>query len=240
MIRLRAGQATARGEFARAEQLLGRSRVLNDRLGEADAPGLYLAGALPLRIAQDRALELIDPLRMEAERSATRAPWRAALTLVLAKAGEHEAARRELRTLTADACRGIPRLDDWLAAMSMLADASADLREAHAAAAILDLLAAYEHQIAVFFYSSGLLGPVSRTLGRLKTLLGQLDQAVTTLERTLERTEVIGAHAWSARARADLAAALITRDGPGDRARAQRVQRPHAALAKRPQSTLGA
>src|SRR5262249_13276603 len=82
-----------------------------------------------------------------------------------------------------------------------------ELQRQHAGRAVILGLGAYHRA-------------VERTLGNLAGALGRPEEGVPDLERALELHESFGARAWATRNRSDLAAALVQRDGDGDRDRA--------------------
>jgi len=79
------------------------------------------------------------------------------------------------------------------------------------------------------------LGPVELTLGRGAAALGRLDAAIEHLEAAVEQADRAGAPGFVAEAAYHLAAALLARDGPGDRQRAEPTARGADRLAR----TLG-
>ena len=115
-------------------------------------------------------------------------------------------AHTELRALVAGHCAAIPRLDDWLPALAMLADACAEVGDVEAAAILDPLLAPYPDRLAAFLYGTAPLGPVARPLGRLAGLLGRSGDALVLLERAVTMSEAIPAPIWAAQAKADLGA----------------------------------
>jgi tetratricopeptide (TPR) repeat protein len=208
-MRLRAAEAIVDGRLADAEQLAGECQKLWEVLEDPDAPSLWAAQTLPIRLEQDRGDELVEAVAERAHRSSAHAAWRCALCLLHARAGRTEDARAELHELVARDCAAIPRLDDWLAALTMLADACVELREANAAARLAHLLAPYATRFPAFFYSSGPMGPVSRRLGRLAHVCGRSDDAVQALEHALASSQAIRAPIWTAHARRDLALVVL-------------------------------
>jgi DNA-binding CsgD family transcriptional regulator/tetratricopeptide (TPR) repeat protein len=76
------------------------------------------------------------------------------------------------------------------------------------------------------------MGPIELTLGRGAAALGRLDLAVDNLAVAAEQADRAGAPGFAAEARYHLAAALLARDGPGDRDRAEPAARDADRLAR--------
>ena len=76
------------------------------------------------------------------------------------------------------------------------------------------------------------LGPIELTLGRGAAALGQLDSAIDHLAAAAEQAGRAGAPGFVAEARYHLATALLARNGPGDRTRAEPVARDADRLAR--------
>jgi DNA-binding CsgD family transcriptional regulator len=100
--------------------------------------------------------------------------------------------------------------------------------------ALLDRLEAFRGEHAT---GNGVayLGPIELTLGHGAAALGRLDRAIDDLAGAAERADHAGAPGFVAEAGYHLAAALLARDQPGDRDRAQAVARDADRLAR----TLG-
>jgi DNA-binding CsgD family transcriptional regulator len=97
-------------------------------------------------------------------------------------------------------------------------------------AVLLDRLAPFhgEHTSAGVIY----LGPVDLCLGRGAAALGHLDRAVNYLAAAVEQADRAAAPGFAAEARYHLAMALLARDRPGDRLRAEPAARHADRLAK--------
>jgi DNA-binding CsgD family transcriptional regulator len=76
------------------------------------------------------------------------------------------------------------------------------------------------------------LGPIELALGRGAAALERLDQAIDDLAAAAEQAGRAGAPGFAAEARYHLAAALLTRRGPGDRDRAEPAARDADRLAR--------
>ena len=120
-------------------------------------------------------------------------------------------ARLELERLL-DGLDAIPRDFFRLATMTLLAEASAVLRSAAAAARLYGELAPFESRWVQVGYAAS-DGPVARSLGLLAAACGDLPRAAAHFEQALGLCTAAGAAAFEARARAD----LRLRRGTGER-----------------------
>jgi DNA-binding CsgD family transcriptional regulator/tetratricopeptide (TPR) repeat protein len=109
--------------------------------------------------------------------------------------------------------------------------ASAELGRYDDLAVLLDRLEPFrgEHVIG---NGVAYLGPVELTLGRGAVALGRLDAAIDDLAVAAEQADRAGAPGFVAEARYHLATALLARNGPGDRDRAERAARDADRLAR--------
>jgi hypothetical protein len=138
-------------------------------------------------------------------------------------------ASAKLSVLVDDDCAAIRRDLNWLLAVGLLSEVAVMLDDTPAARTLYRLLAPYG-SLVVGTPHAFHTGVVSRLLGILATALGRPEQAIAHLEHAVEANERMGARPWAAHARADLARALLSRDGPGDGHRAHDLL--HTALAE--------
>jgi hypothetical protein len=217
VLHLRAAHALIDGRLADAELLAQRARALFTQLDEPDAARLFVAMTLPIRLHEGRAAELLDPVAELAKLSPAHAPWRAALCLLQANAGRVDDASAGLSALVAHDCGSIPRLADWLAAVTMLAHAAAELADTAAAATLDPLLSPYADRLPALFYGSGPIGPVSQALGRIAALRGQTERATALFERTIATSAAIPAPIWIRNAELELARVRVGGSSPRTR-----------------------
>ena len=213
VIQLRAARAVIEGQLDEAERLAEASRTLFERIGDPDSLRCHTAMMLTVRLEQDRTSEIADRVAELVGPAPAHTIWRAARCRLNTRAGRHAAARNELAALVANDCAAIPRSDDWLPALVLLADAATELKDTAAGAILERLLTPYEDRIASFFVGSAPLGPIAHSLGRLQSMLGDSEHAMRLLQRALTVSEAIPAPRWAARSRADLDAAAALRQG---------------------------
>ena len=198
-------RACMAGDLEAAERLSHASLAGAGDPPEAVLLQAYGAQVWMLRREQDRLGELEATLAGFLERFPDLPAWRAALALVHAHTGRHEAARAELERLARDRFGAIPRDRAWLTLLAALAEVCVLLGEERHAAVLYELLLPFERRCAVAFAVAS-LGPVALHLGRLAALLGRPDAARRHLEVAVEEAERLGAPRWLAQAREHLAA----------------------------------
>jgi tetratricopeptide (TPR) repeat protein len=148
--------------------------------------------------------------------------FRCALAHLHARLGRFPEAKRALDDLTADRCSPLPFDQEWIFAMSLLAEASALLADVGPAQVLYEMFVPWAAVNAVD-QSEGIRGSVSRYLGLLATTLTHWDDAVAHFEDALEMNERMGARPWLAHTQTDYAQMLAARDDPGDRERAKEL-----------------
>jgi DNA-binding SARP family transcriptional activator len=199
--------AQLEGRLEEAERLAGESYEMRRALGTQDAESVLAAQMFMIRRAQGRLRELLPAVLEAVERHPALAAWRAALPLAHLAAGDERRARLELDRLL-DGLDAIPRDFFWLAAMTLLAEASAALQNAGAAERLYGELEPFASRWVQVGYAAS-DGPVARSLGLLAVARGDAPQAAAHFEHALELCAAAGAAAFEGRARADLALATL-------------------------------
>jgi DNA-binding NarL/FixJ family response regulator len=125
-------------------------------------------------------------------------------------------ARALFGQLAADDFARLPFDNEWLAAVTLLTEATAVLGDVERAAVLHEQLSPYPDLVALIG-SEVSLGPVVRPLGILASILGRHDEAVAHLTAAVERAQQMEARPHEAHARFDRATALLARGAPDDR-----------------------
>jgi tetratricopeptide (TPR) repeat protein len=120
----------------------------------------------------------------------------------------------------------------WLTIVALRATATAGDPDPVWSAALYDALARYRGHNVVVGYTA-FFGAVDHHLGSLALALGRLDEAVALLEDAGEQHRRLGAEPFRAFTLSWLERALIARDQPGDRDRAERLHDESEQLAER-------
>ena len=199
--------AQLEGRFEEAERLAGESYEMRRALGTQDAESVFAAQMFMIRRAQGRLGEILPAVVEAVERHPALAAWRAALPVAHLAAGDEPRARLELERLL-DGLDAIPRDFFWLAALTLIAEASAALRVPGAAERLYGELAPFASRWVQVGYAAS-DGPVARSLGLLAAARGDVPRAAAHFEQALGLCTAAGAAAFEARARADLALASL-------------------------------
>ena len=132
------------------------------------------------------------------------------------------------------AISALPFDQEWLWAMSLLAD-TAVLLEDHGSAQVLYELLAPWSPLNAADHPEGMRGSVARSLGVLATAINRFQEAEKHFEAALEMNERMGARPWVAHTRNDYGRMLLRRAGPGERERGEQLR----ASAKELAASLG-
>ena len=205
------------GRFAEAEVFLSRSLELGLRSQETMAEAAYALQLYQLRREQGRAQEADVLLTRAAGENPARPLFSCSLARLAIDLGRQVEARRLFGHLAEDEFRAVPRDQEWLLAMSFLADVCWSLNDTARAALLYDQLLPYADRIAADVHE-GSGGAVARSLGLLAAVLGRMPDASRHLEAAIELNLATGALPWATHSRVELANVLI---GEGDRARAR-------------------
>ena len=97
----------------------------------------------------------------------------------------------------------------WLSTMQSLAELAAGLGRADVCEQILSQLIPFRGRLGVTSSGAACYGLVSRTLGQLALVAGQVDSAIELLDEAVAHADVIGAPFEATSARRHLAVALV-------------------------------
>jgi tetratricopeptide (TPR) repeat protein len=175
-------------------------------IGERAIPEL----AVPASVFQRYLLADLrgDPGPVEGEMRAVvaahpaRRVFGCALAHIQARAGHASDAGALLDSLAGDGAPGLLFDQEWLVAMSLLAETAALLGRRDLAPGLYDAIRPYAHLSAVDL-PEGTRGSMSRSLGQLALLLGRRDDAADHFEEAVRVNRRTGAAAWLALAERD-------------------------------------
>ncbi len=230
-----ATRALMEGRLPDAERYAERALDIARRLERREKPFRQAVNShrLILRREQGRLEELLPLFR--APRTTPR-PWvaRCALAFCYAALDRRSDAAAEWGTLAASDFEDIPRDPGWMAAMVLLSEVCAYLRDVPRARRLYVLLAPYADRNATLDVHV-CYGSVAHYLGLLAATMRDDRQAEVHFDAALRRNLAMGATLWATRSRAHYAALLLERDRDNDRARAAEL----CALAQASATALG-
>jgi tetratricopeptide (TPR) repeat protein len=201
----------------------------------ADHPDAYVAWgtqALVLGWQRGEVGHLVEPARELLDEFPALTTWPAAVAFVEAAAGFEEDARKRLVGLTDD-LDVIAFGATWMPAMLALVEVCRILDAPECAAPIYERLIPYAARLCVVSLNLSEMGPVSRALGVLATLLGDYSRAELHFGDALATSERIGAPPHVARTHVDRARMLFSRAAPGDAEQALELLATAKPLAER-------
>ena len=230
---LRATQALLAGRLDEAERLAYEGLAVGQRAHD-QAVGVYVPVVVAVvRWLQGRLPELEGGVRELVARYPAVPAWRGALVLALALDGREDEARAELDWLAARDLADLPRDQQWLCNLALLAMACQRLGDRRRAAVVYELLLPCAGRLVpTTRLAVGCLGAVSHYLGTLAATLGRWDAAVGHLQEAVETNTRAGAVPFLALSRYEYARALRARGAPGDRELAAEQLREAIATAR--------
>jgi tetratricopeptide (TPR) repeat protein len=183
---------------------------------------LFGAHLAILRLQQGRGAELEEMIAETVRQHPTVPSWRCLLASLYAEQERRAEARREFEQLAAHDFTDLPRDNLWLASLSFLAEACANLGDAARATHLYEMLRPFAAHWVVISFGVACRGAVARYLGLCAATAGRDDEAAQYFEQALEAHDRTRAWPWLAFTQYDYARLLAARDP--DRARALAAQ----------------
>jgi tetratricopeptide (TPR) repeat protein len=216
-------EAVLEGRFEEAERSIEDVERLGRSLRFVDAEAIAAAQRFVLAWERGDAHDF-DVL----EKIARRAPgflWKALLACAYAGAGREEEARSSLDLLVSDRVfPRIPRNDEWLSVVALLADTCARLGDSGPAPRLYEALEPFASHAVVLGVATASLGSTSRFLASLAALMGRSEDAARHFEEALRLNRQMGARPWLAIVEREYASFLLDRGAPGDREKASTLR----------------
>ncbi len=211
--------ALQRGRLADAERSALEARDIGARSMLTDAEATFASHMYFIRTAQGRPGDAVQLV----EHAAARITWYAFLRCELAdlhvQLGDELASRRLYEVLAADRFVSLPRDNEWIFTLSLLAPLSVRHHDLGGGSILYELLLPFANRQAVG-HPEGTTGSVSRALGILAAGLSRFDDAEKHFAFAVDHNERMGARLWTTDTEVRFATMLLKRDGPGDRERA--------------------
>ncbi|HET6626775.1 MAG TPA: AAA family ATPase [Nocardioidaceae bacterium] len=205
-------RALVDGRFDDASHHIDHARHLGRAARDESTASIYWVQRYWFEIERDDPAgleELIEPLDRIVSQNSDVPAWQAALALLHARRGDHEAAAAAFEPLAADSFRAIPSDAVWLNAMTYLAETCAFLGDSRRASQLIDALSPYSGRLALIDRALACKGSVDRFLGLLSAAVGDADEAGRRLRLALEQHESMRAVVLADRTRRDLAATKL-------------------------------
>ena len=137
---------------------------------------------------------------------------RCILLTLLIEAQRLDEARGLFDQLATDDFAGFPKDNEWLFAVSLLAEVAVELDDRPRARTLYEQLVPYSGLVALAG-SEVSLGPVDRPLGSVAHFLGRADDACRHFDAAIATCQRMGARPWTAHAECAYAAMLAKGDG---------------------------
>jgi tetratricopeptide (TPR) repeat protein len=221
----RAAEALLAGRFAEGESRAREAFEVGRRVRMTDAENCFAVQSLIAGMEIGRLAELQATVEQLAERYPETTRWTASLAYLHTELGRRDEAAAAFEPLAARGFAAVRRDNQWLLAMTGLADTCAFLGDPRRAAELRDLLLPYAGRNVVIVEGWACLGSADRPLGRLATTVGLWEDAEAHFEAALDLNARLGARPWLARTEHGYAQMLLARRQAGDAERARGLLR---------------
>ena len=215
---LRAMRALIDGRFDAAEELAGEALAAGRRAGEPVSAQFYaIQIALMRRLrrspADDEALaELTLSLAELAEQYPAIPAWRCSLAATQAELGHEGEARSAFEPLAANDFDDLPRDQQWMISLMLLAETAVFLGDGPRVARLYELMLPYDGLNVVAGRAAASYGPVARVLALLADVGGRATDAERHFADALALSDRMGDRPFTARTRFELARMLLERE----------------------------
>ena len=199
------------GPVAEAEPLIAKAFAFGETSMPDTAVPTHRLQRYWLADFQGWAEEVVPELTDLADAFPARVAFRCALAHAHARVGNVPEAQRILDRLRPDRFAIVPFDQEWLWAMSLLAETVAWIGDVESAAVLYELVVPWV-ALNASDHPEGFRGSVSRDAGLLAALLGRPDHAAGHFEDAIGGNTAIGARVWVAHAQHDYARLLVERD----------------------------
>ena len=214
--------ALATGPLSGAEKLIAQAFEFGERSMPQTAIPVYRLQRYSLADFQGRLEEVLPEIAELADEFPARVAFRCALAHVHARLGHVLEAQELLARLRGDRFATLPMDQEWVWAMSLLAETAALIDDVDSASELYELLVPWSALNAAD-HPEGIRGSVSRYLGLLAAMLGRPGEATRHFEDAIDANTQMGVRVWVAYAQADYARMLLERGEAGDAGQAQQL-----------------
>jgi eukaryotic-like serine/threonine-protein kinase len=220
-----AAEALLAGRFADGESRAREAFELGRRVRMTDAENCFAVQSFIAAMELGRLAELQATVEQLAARYPETTRWTAGLAYLHTELGRRDEAAAAFEPLAARGFASLERDNQWLVAMTGLADTCAFLGDARRAAELHDLLLPYAGRNVVTVEGWACFGSADRPLGELATTMGRWEDAEAHFEAALDLNARLGARPWLARTQHGYAQMLLARREARDAERARELLR---------------
>jgi DNA-binding SARP family transcriptional activator len=210
------------GPVADAEPLIARAFEFGETSMPDTAVPTHRLQRYWLADFQGWTEEVVPELADLAHAFPARVAFRCALAHAHARVGNVREARKLVTKLQADRFSALPFDQEWLWAMSLLAETVVWIGDVEAAEVLYELVVPWV-ALNASDHPEGFRGSVSRDAGLLASLLNRPDEAAGHFEDAILANTKIGARVWVAHAQSDYGRLLLERGQSGDTDRAEEL-----------------
>jgi class 3 adenylate cyclase/tetratricopeptide (TPR) repeat protein len=215
----RSTMAAFEGRSEEAERLTDEAFRYGERAERAIALISRRFQLYIVRAAQGRLGELEDEIRVAVDEFPTYVVFQCMLAHLHAELGRTGEARPVFDRIAIGGFSELPRNDEWVFGMALLADVARFLRDARAGEVLYEQLLPYEGRNAVSA-PDACIGAVARSLGVLAATIGRYYDAERHFEHAIAMNTRTGGRPWVAQTQCDYARMLLERGDSGDGERA--------------------
>jgi len=216
---VRANLALQQGLLPDAERFAIEAKDVGTRSRLTEAEEHFASHTYFIRTEQGRPREALELLQDAAERFTWYPFFRCELADLHLRLGDERASKALYQELAANRFGSLPRDNEWLFALTLLAPLAIHHHDLLGASILYKLLLPFADRHAVG-HSEGTTGSASRALGILTAGLSRFDDADRHFGFAIDHNERMGARLWTTDTQVRFARMLLTRDAPGDRERA--------------------
>jgi tetratricopeptide (TPR) repeat protein len=217
---LRVMQAALQGRLDDYERLAEEALRRGRRAVEQDAVVVFVGQMILLYSWRGRFQEVEAYLRDFVDQGMFLPECRCVLAHIHAEVGRHAEARAELEELARNDFSALPRHDQWLPNIAVLARACALTHHEPHATRLYELMKPYGRRVITAGHGVLCFGSASHCLGLLAVTIGAWEEAAQHFEDALEMHTKMAAVPYVADSQHEYATMLLARSDPGDRERA--------------------
>ena len=211
-----AAEALLAGRLAEGESLARQAFELGRRVRMTDAENCFAVQSFIAAMELGRLAELQETVEELATRYPETTRWVTTLAVLHTELGHRDAAAAAFERIAVRGFAAIERDNQWLIAMTNLANTCAFLGDVARAPELRHLLLPYAGRNVVIVEGWACLGSADRPLGMLATTMGRWAEAEAHFQAALDLNSRLGARTWLARTEFRYAQMLLARRHAGD------------------------